>query len=167
MEIDFQDLLPDNYQDLVGENFAKKLHDYGLFTFQKRLLDRFLLFAHSLLNYEKSPHELKEIIKLPDNSSDDPNFEPFNLRKGAKTRNIIPDTKFDHLTFRYFFPKLISKILIKLPNFDFAAKPEPFKVQINLLSNVILKIFLENFCNFRVTYCTFYKKKDERKKRRR
>ena len=44
MEIDFQDLLPDNYQDLVGENFAKKLHDYGLFTLQKRLLDR--LFAH-------------------------------------------------------------------------------------------------------------------------
>ena len=118
MEIDFQDLLPDNYQDLVGENFTKKLHDYGLFTFQKRLLDRFLLFAHSLLNYEKSPHELKESIKLPDNSSDDPNFEPFNLRKGAKTRNIIPDSKFDHLTFRYFFPKAISKILIKLPNFE-------------------------------------------------
>ena len=23
MEIDFQDLLPENYQDLIGENFAK------------------------------------------------------------------------------------------------------------------------------------------------
>ena len=77
------------------ENFSKKLHDYGLFTFQKRLLDRFLLFAHSILNYEKSPAELKRIIKLPDKSSDDPGFEPFNFRDGPRPRNIIPATKFD------------------------------------------------------------------------
>ena len=56
------------------ENFSKKLHDYGLFTFQKSLIDRFLLFAHSILNYEKSPAELKRIIKLPDKSSDDPDL---------------------------------------------------------------------------------------------
>ena len=40
-----------------------------VFTFHKILLDRFLLFAISILNYENSPHELKEIIKLPDNST--------------------------------------------------------------------------------------------------
>ena len=45
------------------------LQKYGLFTFHKRLLDRLLLFAHSILNYENSPPKLKEILKLPDKST--------------------------------------------------------------------------------------------------
>ena len=166
-KIDFEEYLPENYQDLVMENFSKKLHDYGLFTFQKRLLDRFLLFAHSILNYEKSPAELKRIIKLPDNSSDDPDFEPFNFRDGPRPRNIIPATKFDRYTFRYFFPRLISKINMAYSNVEFNSKPEPFKAQISILSKDIQKMFLECFPNFSVTYFTFYRKKNDKKKKRR
>ena len=166
-KIDFEEYLPENYQDLVMENFSKKLHDYGLFTFQKRLLDRFLLFAHSILNYEKSPAELKRIIKLPDKSSDDPDFEPFNFRDGPRPRNIIPATKFDRYTFRYFFPRLISKINMAYSNVEFNSKPEPFKAQISILSKDIQKMFLECFPNFSVTYFTFYRKKNDKKKKRR
>ena len=44
----------------------------------KRLLDRLLLFAHSILNYENSPPKLKEIIKLPDNSTNYTEIDQYN-----------------------------------------------------------------------------------------
>ena len=50
-----------------------------VFTFHKILLDRFLVFANSIHNYENSPHELKEIIKLPDNSTNNHEVDQFNL----------------------------------------------------------------------------------------
>ena len=118
-------------------NFAASLQNYGLFTFQKRLLDRFLLFTHSIINNDKSPPDLKKAINLPDCSTDD--HEPdnfvmnnnllptFHFRSGPKTKNIIPDTKYEHLTFQYFFPRLISKLQSKI---DFALEKELFKVRI-------------------------------------
>ena len=112
-----------------------------------------------IIPFEPMWIELKRIIKLPDNSSDDPDFEPFNFRDGPRPRNMIPATKFDRYTFRYFFPRLISKININFSNVEFNSKPEPFKAQISILSKDIQKMFLECFPNFSVTYFTFYMKK--------
>ena len=44
--------------------FTGTLQKDGLLTFHKILLDRLLLFAHSILNNENSPPQLKEIINL-------------------------------------------------------------------------------------------------------
>ena len=89
------------------DKFSGTLQKYGLFTFHKRLLDRLLIFAHSILNYENSPPKLKEIIKLPDNSTNYTEIDQYNFRQGAKAKNIIPLTKYEHLSFHFFFPRLI------------------------------------------------------------
>ena len=94
------------------EKFSETLQKYRLFTFHKRLLDRLLIFAHSILNYENSPPMLKEIIKLPDNSTNYTEIDQYNFRQGAKAKNIIPLSKYEHLTFHFFFPRLIAKLNI-------------------------------------------------------
>ena len=45
------------------------LYNYGLFTFQKRLLENILLFSHSVMNFNNSHPKLQEFIKLSDNST--------------------------------------------------------------------------------------------------
>ena len=163
-KLDLEDLLPEDIQEIVMNNFEDTLQNYGLITFQKRLLDRFLLFAHSILNKENSPPDLKETIKLPDiSSAHDPKFNPFDLRKGVKIRHIVPETKYEHLTFRFFFPKLISKLKHKI---DFTQTLEAFIVGINFFSRQLQRIFLENFSKFSVTYFTSFKRKVEGRKKR-
>ena len=62
---------------------------------------------------------------------------------------------------------IISKINMAYSNVEFNSKPEPFKAQISILSKDIQKMFLECFPNFSVTYFTFYRKKNDKKKKRR
>ena len=61
-KIDFEDVFCENNPDHIMDNL-------GLFTFNKRIIDIHMIFAHLILNYENSPPMLKEIIKLPDNST--------------------------------------------------------------------------------------------------
>ena len=63
------------------------LQKYGLFTFHKRLLDRLLLFAHSILNYENSLPKLKEMLKLPDKSTNYTEIDQLSFRQGTKAKN--------------------------------------------------------------------------------
>ena len=71
---------------------------------------------------------------MPDKSKDDPKKIIIileSLRGSSKVKNGIIDNKYDHLSFRYFFPRLISKLhLIMILNLD----PEAFKLKINFLS---------------------------------
>ena len=60
-------------------------------------------FTYTILNYENSPPKLKEIIILPDKSTNYKEIDQYNFRQGAKANNIIPLTKYEHLTFRFFF----------------------------------------------------------------
>ena len=89
---------PEKGEGAVMHRFEEILQKYGLQTFSRRLLERFLLFTQTILNSEKSPPLLKEKILLPDTSADDPNKDHYSLRGGAKFKNIIPATKYDHLT---------------------------------------------------------------------
>ena len=82
-KIDFEDILLENNQDNIMDKFSGTLQKYGLFTFHKRLLDRLLIFAHSILNYENSPPKLKEIIKLPDNSTYYTEIDKYKFGQGA------------------------------------------------------------------------------------
>ena len=65
------------------------------------------------------------------------------FQRWRKTKKHNPCLKFDRFTFRYFFPRLFSKINMTFPNVEFNSKPEIFKAQISILSKDIQKMFLE------------------------
>ena len=150
-------------QEEVMENFSLKLQKYNLCTFQERLIKRFLIFTHSILNNVNAPPELKTIINLTDSSIDDPiiGITRFHLRGRAPIKHIVPNTKYDHLTFRFFFPRLISKINTIL---DINAKAETFQTLIDNNISGIRKIFLETFSRFDVSARTWRGKQGMPKK---
>jgi hypothetical protein len=47
---------------------------------------------------------------------------------GTLVRNIIPETKYETLTFKHFFPKLLSFF----KHLDFSVRKDSFRLQINL-----------------------------------
>jgi len=64
------------------------------------------------------------------------------LRRGRTlVKNIIPETKYETLTFKYFFPKLLSTF----KSFDFSLRKDSFRTQVNLDLKESLKSFLEKF----------------------
>ena len=68
-----------------------------------------------------------------------------------KTRQKIPETKFETLTFKHFFPRLLRTFSY----FDYSLRGESFKTQINFNINDSLKTFLDKFPKFNVKYSTF------------
>ena len=92
-------------------DFIDKLHSYDLFTLQSRIYNKLLLFAHGIKSNKKSPAELQAIIDLPvptENVTElnkSPPKSLYELRRGRTlVKNIIPETKNETLTFKYFFP---------------------------------------------------------------
>ena len=143
-------------------DFSAKLKSYGLCTFQKRLLDRFLLFTHSLLINSDSPQILLESLKEKVSEHDQSDKEPelLNLRSGARLKNIVHDTKFGNLTTTYFFNRFIEKI----GGFQyFKLKTGAFRLMIESDSVKLLKIFIRNFTKFDFSYFTNFKKKSVKK----
>ena len=73
-------------------------------------------------------------------------------------KNKIPETKYDTLTFKHFFPKLLR--LCK--HLDFAVSKDSFSLQINRNLNENLKIFMEKFPKFDIKYTAFFRKKKKK-----
>ena len=165
-------------EDKIMNDFIDKLQSYDLFTLQSRVYTKLLTFAHSIINNQYSPIELKEILsdKILDKQSSsfkEPsesslvNIEPiqefYNLRNRVKPKIKIPDTKFELLTFNYFF----SKLLKTFNKFNYSVRTETFKLQITLDFKNNLKTFLIYFPKFNVQYSTFcYKKKLRKRKKK-
>jgi hypothetical protein len=82
----------------------------------------------------------------------------YNLRNGAIVKNSLTKTKFETLTFGYFFPRL----LLALQHIDFSLRKDSFQTHLIANINTNLKIFLDIFPKFDVKYYIFIK---ERKKR--
>ena len=83
----------------------------------------------------------------------------YNLRRGRTlVKNIIPETKYETLTFKKFFPKLLSVY----KHLDFSTRKDSFRLQINLNLNENLKAFLEKFPKFDIKYTAFYRKKKKK-----
>ena len=78
----------------------------------------------------------------------------YGFRKGEKIKNIVPDTKFELLTFKNFFQRLLGIFR----NFKYTLNKDAFKSQINLELGNNLKTFLENFHKFDVEYSNFSQK---------
>ena len=56
---------------------------------------------------------------------------PFGLRESRAENSVIPETKYETLTFKQFFPKLIKTFKI----FDFSLRRDPVRLQVNLNLN--------------------------------
>ena len=113
-------------------NFLDKLNSYDLFTLQSRIYTKLLSFVYGIKNNKNSPSELKKQIvqntpsTLTKESQSQENQETYYLRNGPKKKKVIHKTKYELLTFEYFFPKLLKTF----NSFDFSLGLEAFKTQI-------------------------------------
>ena len=151
--------------DKIMSDFLKKLQSYQLFTFQARIYNKLLIFAHGIKTNARSPLELQSSLNLPLTPNDQtvegflPVLGTYELRGRRVEKSVIPETKFETLTFKHFFPKLLKTFKI----FDFSLRRESFRLQVNLNLNENLKIFLTHFPKFDIKYSTFYRKKMKKK----
>ena len=151
-------------EEKIMKEFVEKLHSYDLFTLQSRIYNKLLMFAHSIKTNGRSPVELKSYINQPA-LEDEPEIlagqtqDVFNLRRGRTlVKNVIPETKYETLTFKHFFPKLLNTF----KHFDFFVRKDSFKTQVNLYLNGNLKKFLDKFPKFDIKYTAFFRKKKKK-----
>jgi hypothetical protein len=103
-----------------------------VFTRTAKLLFR-IKSIKSFCENKKSPVELQALIDLPAPAEESAEIKPsqgvYELRRGRTlVKNIIPETKYETLTFKHFFPKLLNTF----KNFDFSLRKDSFKTQVNL-----------------------------------
>ena len=68
-----------------------------------------LTFANTIVGNGSSPRKLKELIKEKAIDGEISGFGSCALRSGTAKKSENTRTKFGHLTFKYFFPRLISE----------------------------------------------------------
>ena len=148
----------------IMNDFINKLQSYKLFTLQSRILTKLLSFTHNIINNRNAPIVLKESLvgnnnqsmNVPEATSE---LEIRNFRSGPKTKASIPTTKYDHLTFKFFFQKLLGTF----KNFNFNIKIDAFKTQVDIEIKKYLKAFLKDFPKFNIPYSFFFKTKAKKK----
>ena len=151
----------DEDEEKVMRDFVNKLQSYDLFTLQSRIYNKLLMFANNIIANNSAPIELKVMIGSPIPTEDiaiesvEPTIATYNFRKGNKAKAVIPKTKFETLTFRHFFPRLLRIFQY----FDFALRKESFKIQITTHLKEGLATFLKEFSKFNIKYSAFYRKK--------
>jgi hypothetical protein len=135
--------------------------DFFLFTLQARVYNKLLIFTHVIKTNARSPVELRSLINspvTPDIHTEEnivPVLGSYELRGRRVEKNIIPETKYETLTFKHFFPKLIRTLKF----FDFSLRRDSFGLQVNLNLNENIKIFLGNFPIFDIKFSAFHRKK--------
>ena len=181
----------DEDEDKIMDEFTEKLHSYDLFTFQSRIYNKLLVFAHGIKTNGRAPVELKSylysVVPVDDITTDSIQVEPttqldpisqidstliistqieptndvYNLRRGRTVvKNKIPESKYERLTFKYFFPFLLKTF----KNFDFNLRNDAFRIQVNINLKEGLKVFLEKFPKFDIKYSAFFRKKKKQSK---
>ena len=103
------------------------------------------MFANNIIANNTAPIELKVMIGSPILTEDiaiesvEPTIATYNFRKGNKAKAVIPKTKYETLTFRHFFPRLLRIFQY----FDFALRKDSFKIQITTHLKEGLATFFE------------------------
>jgi hypothetical protein len=99
-----------NEEEKVMNDFYSKLQSYNLFTFQTRVFSKLLTFPHSIITNPNSPKNLKKDLET--NNDDSAKYltvltASYDLRKGTKVKSSLTKTRYETLTFGYFFPQLL------------------------------------------------------------
>ena len=148
-------------EEKIMSDFLVKLQSYQLFTLQVRIYNKLLIFAHGIKTNARSPLELRSHLNspvTPDIQTEEnilPILGSYELRGRRVEKNVVPETKYETLTFKHFFPKLIKTFKV----FDFSLKRDPFRLQVNLNLNENLKTFLTSFPKFDIKFSAFHRKK--------
>ena len=148
-------------EEKIMSDFLVKLQSYQLFTLQARIYNKLLSFAHGIKTNARSPLELRSLINSavsPDVQTEEnilPVVGSYELRGRRVVKSVIPETKYETLTFKHFFPKLLKTFSF----LDFSLRRDPFRLQINLHLNENLKIFLTSFPKFDIKFSAFHRKK--------
>ena len=82
-------------------------------------------------------------------------YRGHSLRGRTIIKSSIPETKFETLTFKHFFPRLLKTF----KHFDFTLRKDSFKTQVNLYLRENIKLFLNKFPKFDTKYSAYYHKK--------
>ena len=154
--------LTDEDDEVIMSEFIKMLKSYQLFTLEARIYNKLLLFDHGIKTNAKSPVELKSSINLQISTNDSAKSDVkhtqdiYELRRGRNiVKNVILETKYETLTFKLFFPKLLKTF----SNFNFSLGKDFFKFQVNTNLNEVIKIFLETFPKFDIKFTAYHPKK--------
>ena len=140
---------PEDNQEISDEDIIKyndKLQTFGLFSFQHRLMNKILTFAHKIINNPNSPSELKGLIRPEDIRVSHNSCELRNKKTYIKDSETI--TRYNQQTFSYFFRKLITNFIKSDFNLDF--KFFILKMATDLKSNFLN--FIKTFSKFNITY---------------
>ena len=134
--------------------FNNKLQAYGLFSFQHRLMNKILTFAHNIINNPNSPSDLKTILR-PENINEieqedlSENFTQLRFRQIRK--NTEPITRYNQLTFSYSFKTLIRAFFKS----NFHLKLSAFKINLLTDINVNFLTFIKTFSKFNILYKSY------------
>ena len=148
-------------EEKIMSDFLVKLQSYQLFTLQVRIYNKLLIFAHGIKTNARSPLELRSHLNspvTPDIQTEEnilPILGSYELRGRRVEKSVVPETKYETLTFKHFFPKLIKTFKV----FDFSLRRDPFRLQVNLNLNENLKTFLTSFPKFDIKFSAFHRKK--------
>ena len=132
--------------------FNTHLQSYGLFSFQHRLLNKVMIFAHNILNNPFSPPILKEQLQEKMCNQGTHESDIVALRNNRYfSRTVTTSTRYGHLTFSYFYDKLFKSFR----HCNFNQPREIFKRSLldNLCSNFLK--FVKNFANFDISYKSY------------
>jgi hypothetical protein len=102
-----------NEEEKVMNDFYNKLQSYNLFTFQTRVFSKLLTFSHSIKTNPNSPTNLKKDLETNVDDSAKNLTVPtssHDLRKGTKVKSSLTKTRYETLTFGYFFIGKVERL---------------------------------------------------------
>ena len=138
-------------EDIIKYN--EKLQNFGLFSFQHRLMNKILTFAHKIINNENSPSDLKSHLRPEAVFANEEQATQFTILRNNKRINKLADitTRYNQQTFSFFFRKLILNFL----NCNFNLTFNLFILKMSTETKLNFVNFIKTFDKFNISY-NFY-----------
>ena len=98
-----------NDEDKFVNDFINRLNYYNLLTFQSRIANKLLQFAHGIKVNCNAPIELKQTLDslTPILDQETPSKNTYELRGRVVVKNDLTENRYGHLAFSYFFSRFL------------------------------------------------------------
>ena len=128
------------------------LEKYGLFAFQHRALESMLNFSYKIINFSKSPPNLRE--QFVKNKARSLNY---NLRNENNFVETAAKTRNGEKTFGFFYTRMANKFVVEREGLKISSFKNSIFNNINLIYNETLKIFDKFNLNFKFCFFVFWR----------